>query len=98
MKEHATTLAGVVVIVAVETAAKVIVEALALVLVESLVLVDAKATVGGRQAINLYRYEAKRNDARTSVKTRILQKCLKTCSSHHGTFISLSHSSYRTCF
>lgn len=98
MKGHVTTPAGAVVIVAVEMAAKVIVGALALVLVESLALVDAKATVGDRQAINSYRYEAKRRNARTSFKTRILQKRLKTCSSHHGTFISLSYSSYRTYY
>ena len=46
MKGHVTTLAGAVVIVAVEMAAKVIVGALALVLVESLAQVDVKATVG----------------------------------------------------
>lgn len=45
-KEHVTTPAGVVAIVAVEMAAKGIVGALALVLVESHVLMDAKAVVG----------------------------------------------------
>lgn len=95
MKGHVTTPAGAVVIVAVEMAAKVIVGALALALVESLAQVDAKATVGDRQAINFYRYG---EDGRTSFKTRFFQKCLKTYSSHHGTFISLPYSGYGTCY